>query len=170
MIMQSKFIQNNITYTGKELRAAWIREHTHLEGNAIVAFVGPADVPIENMVDLEDIAENAPIYSPLMLHFLAEHFEQNMELAVCRQRLLVVLACEELERNGVKTQRSGDDIFVNAKKLSVSIAAPARASTCIHFALNIETAGTPVPTSGLNELNIIPQDFAQKTLVRKLHK
>ncbi|PIR25717.1 MAG: DUF366 domain-containing protein [Deltaproteobacteria bacterium CG_4_10_14_0_2_um_filter_43_8] len=162
--MKHAFLTQKITYTGLELRSGWIAEHAKLEGDAIAAFIGPANVPIEHMVDLEDVAANAPIYSPLMLHFLVEHFDLNMNLAAARQRLLVLLACEALGQKGIHPLRKGDDIFVKGKKLSVSIAAPAPESTCIHFALNIDTEGTPVPTSGLRDLSVEASSFAEELM------
>lgn len=162
--MKHAFLTQEITYTGLELRSGWIAEHAKLEGDAIVAFIGPAHVPIEHMVDLEDVASNSPIYSPLMLHFLVEHFDLNMHLAAARQRLLVLLACELLSQSALAPLRKGDDIFVKGRKLSVSIAAPAPSSTCIHFALNIDTEGTPVPTSGLRALKVNAASFAEKLL------
>ena len=59
-------------YRGPELRSHFARDTFGVEGDSIVAFVGPCDVPVENLVDLEDVRANAPIFSPRMLHFLVE--------------------------------------------------------------------------------------------------
>ncbi len=36
----------------------------------------------------------------------------------------------------------------------------------LHLALNIETEGTPIPTSGLKELGYVPQTFGETVLER----
>jgi hypothetical protein len=161
-----KFIEDRITYTGKELKSGWISEHTGLSGDAMVSFVGPADVPVENMVDLEDVERNAPILSPLMLHFIIEHFGISLENAVLRQRLLMAIIVDELKvypKLDVM-ERKGDDIYEGGRKLSVSIAAPSPRSCCIHSALNIECEGTPVPTVGLSEYGIDPIEFGKRVM------
>jgi len=160
------FIEDEITYTGKELRSGWIEETTGLGGDAMAAFLGPADVPIENMVDMDDVARNAPIFSPLMLHFLVEHRGISLADAVLRQRLLVAIIADELRRysKASNIKRHGDDLYDGNRKLSVSIAAPSPSSCCIHVALNVETEGTPLPTVGLVEYGIAPAEFAKNAM------
>lgn len=155
-------------YTGKELHSRWVQESSGIEGDAIASFIGPADVPIENMVDLEDVANNAPIKSDLMLHFIAEHFDIPLERGVQLQRLLVAIIYEALVKRGVShsIERRGDDIYDGDKKLSVSIAAPSPESICIHTALNISSENTPVPTIGLNDYNMEPVKLASDVMKR----
>jgi hypothetical protein len=90
-IMQTKFIQKRITYDGAQLAPHWIYKNFDICGDAMVGFVGPADVPIKNMVDLEDVKSKSPIKSLLMLHFIAEFFDSDLEKAIYRQRLLMVI-------------------------------------------------------------------------------
>jgi hypothetical protein len=119
------------------------------------------------MVDLADVKEKEFIYSPLMLNFLAEHFDTNLELAIYRQRMLMVAIKEELEQFEHEVYRVGDDLYVNRGKLSVSIATASVVSTLIHAALNIETEGTPVKTCGLKELGITDiGSFANSVMMR----
>ena len=166
--MKTLFLQNEIIYTGLELNSVWIQEHAAVAGDCLLSFIGPADVPITNMVDLEDVKNNAPIYSPKMLHFLAYHPEIHLELAVSRQQIFVLLVIEWLQQQikSARIRRRGNDIYLDERKLSVSIAAPAPQGCCLHFEMNIETAGTPVPTFGLTELGIAPQSAAQILMER----
>lgn len=166
--MQNYFCTENIIYTGKELRSLWVKERSGLEGDAVAAFVGPADVPIENMVDLEDVANNAPIKSDMMLHFIVEHFDTPLDRGVHLQRLLVAIIYEELVKLGVSgsLERRGDDIYDGDRKLSVSIAAPSPKSICIHTALNISSENTPVPTIGLNDYKIDAVPLASDVMKR----
>ena len=60
-----------------------------------------------------------------MANFICEFFDQqppNMRIAYLRQRLLVMIFREILTEYGVPTKREGDDIFVEDRKLSISIA------------------------------------------------
>jgi hypothetical protein len=83
-----------------------------------------------------------------------------------RQRLLASIICDEVNascRNGLV--RRGDDLFSgDGRKASVSIAAPTPVSVKIHFGLNLDPTGAPVPAVGLNELGIGAADFGRRVL------
>jgi len=50
-----------IKYTGKELTPHWIYRNFDLRGDAAVAFVGPAQVDVDDMVDLTNVKEQGYI-------------------------------------------------------------------------------------------------------------
>ncbi|GAB4420028.1 MAG: DUF366 family protein [Anaerolineae bacterium] len=166
------FTGHPIPYDGRQLSPHWLYRQFDLLGNAIAAFTGPCRVDLSEMVDLVDVKAAAPIYSPLMLHCIAEFFQTDLELAVYRQRLLIVTAKELLEEmTGQQVQRRGDDLYLPRRdgtpgKLSVSIATVSPTSTLIHTGFNIETEGTPVPTIGLTELGVDIPAFAAELLHR----
>lgn len=171
--MKTLFIDDRqITYEGHQLAPHWVYRNFDLLGDAAVAFVGPCRVELGEMVDIEDVKNVAPIYSPLMLHVIAEFFEGTLHQTVYRQRLLIVTAKELLETQiDRRVTRSGDDLYLpradgSRGKLSVSIATASATSTLIHTGFNIETEGTPVPTVGLVELGIDPAEFAAELLRR----
>jgi hypothetical protein len=162
----TKWIEQEIPYTGAELRSHFIYDHCNLLGDALIAFAGPCKVGLKQMVDLEDVKQNRPIYSEKMLHFLIEHFGIEMNRLVLLQRLLVVSIFEELLKRGIGTQlrRTGDDLFDGNSKLTVSIATLTPISGVIHTGINISSKNTPVPTKGLNDYKIEAADFAQSVL------
>lgn len=171
--MQSIFISDRqVTYDGRQLAPHWIYRTFDILGDAIVAFVGPCRVDLSEMVDIEDVKAEAPIFSPLMLHCIVEFFHTDLELAVYRQRLLIVTAKELLEElTEQQVRRKGDDLYLTRSdrmlgKFSVSIATASTTSTLIHTGFNIETEGTPVPTVGLAELQINVNAFATELLRR----
>jgi hypothetical protein len=166
--MYDYFCKDSITYTGRELRSSWVKEQSGQEGDGIAAFIGPANVPIENMVDLEDVANDAPIKSDMMLHFIVEHFGISLERGVHLQRILVAIIFENLVRLGINDslERRGDDIYDGERKLSVSIAAPSKNSVCIHTALNISSENTPVPTIGLSDYSVDAVPLAFEVMKR----
>ncbi len=166
--MIGKFIDVEIPYTGRELTSHWAYRSYGLLGDSIVAFCGPCDLPVERMADLEDVLSDAPIRSAQMLHFIVEHFGATLETAVLRQRLLICLIAESLNRPGevVRIVRKGDDLYRGEGKLSVSIAVQSPVSAMIHTGLNVVTEGTPVKTAGLSELGVAPEGLAEKILSR----
>jgi hypothetical protein len=96
-----------------------------------------------------------------------------MRIAYLRQRLLVMIFREILTEYGVKTKREGDDIFVDERKLSISIASVSLSSAKIHFALNLEDNGTPddVDTIGLYDITVNGQQiFTEDNLLELINR
>ena len=152
--MKSLFIDKEIIYTGRELSPHWIYKNFKICGDCVVAFIGEVEVNLSEMVDIEDVINNEPIYSKKMLNFIIERFAVSLDEMVWCQRLFVSIIKETLEKRGIKLQRSGDDLFFEGKKLSVSIATKSITSSLIHTALNIVGEGAPIEVSSLNEMGI----------------
>ena len=153
--MKTKFIEEEIKYIGSQLAPHWIYKNYKIQGDAIVAFVGECEVKLTEMVDIEDVINNEPIYSKLMLSFISEQFGIGLTEGVLRQRLLMSIIKELLEERGIFVVRNGDDLLINERKLSVSIATKSITSVLIHTGLNILSEGAPVKASGLqSELGI----------------
>ncbi|MBI1859550.1 MAG: DUF366 family protein [Deltaproteobacteria bacterium] len=161
----TRLIDHTIDYDGTQLAPHWIYRQFDLLGDTIVAFVGKANVPISHMVDLEDVKSNAPIYSPEMLHFIGEWFIDSLDTGIFLQHHLINVVYGHLwEAGATRLSRRGNDIYFDGRKLNVSIATHSLSSCLMHLGVNICTNGTPVPTSGLRELGIVPLDFAKKVL------
>ena len=154
----------SIPYTGRELRSHFALDRFGLYGDAAVGFVGPCRVELTEMVDLEDVRNGESIYSPSMVHVLVEHFGLALREAVLRQRLLVRLAGDLLIDRKVSVEIRGDDIYVEGRKASVSIATVSPTSVLLHLGINVETEGTPVPTWGLAEIQVEPLEFCKRLL------
>jgi hypothetical protein len=171
--MLVKFLEEKIKYTGAELRPHWISERTKSFESAMVAFAGPCDVATAELVDLEDSRVGDFIRAKEMLHFLAESFSADLELAICHQRLLVALFAEKLRTrlsasDAARVLRDGDDIFVSGegepRKLSVSIVTASPVSTLLHFGVNIDADGAPVKAIGLRDLGVDYKDLAMDVM------
>ena len=164
--MQTKLIEEEIKYIGSQLQPHWIYKNFKIQGDAIVAFIGECEVKLTEMVDIEDVINNEPIYSKYMLSFITEQFNINLVEGVFRQRLLICIIKELLEKRGIFVVRNGDDLMINGRKLSVSIATKSTTSILIHTGLNIESEGAPIKASGLtSELGITDiREFAQEVM------
>lgn len=166
--MKTKFIDNEIKYIGSQLCPHWIYRNYNIQGDAIVAFLGECEVKLTEMVDIEDVINEEPIYSKYMLSFISEQFGIGLSEGVFRQRLLITIIKELLEENGVFVVRQGDDLMIDGRKLSVSIATKSITSILIHTGLNIISEGAPVKAAGLtSELGIKDiKEFAIEVMKR----
>lgn len=166
--MKTLFIDNEIKYEGWQLCPHWIYKNFKLQGDAIVAFVGECEVKLTEMVDIEDVINNEPIYSKLMLSFISEQFNVGLVEGVFRQRLLICKIKEALEKRGFVVTRDGDDLFFDDKKLTVSIATKSATSILIHTGVNIISEGAPIKASGLqSDMKISDiKDLAQEIMVQ----
>ena len=147
--MKTLYIDENIKYEGWQLAPHWIYKNFKIQGDATVAFRGECEVKLTEMVDIEDVINDEPIYSKDMLSFISEQFNIGLGEGVFRQRLLICIIKETLEKHGFNILRDGDDLFYNGKKLTVSIATKSINSVLIHTGININPTGAPVDASGL---------------------
>ena len=164
--MKTQLLEQEIKYEGWQLSPHWIYKNFKIQGDATVAFIGECEVKLTEMVDIEDVINNEPIYSKSMLSFISEQFNVGLVEGVFRQRLLICIIKEALEKRGFKITRNGDDLFYEGKKLTVSIATKSINSILIHTGINIDSTTAPVKASGLtSELGITDiKELAQEIL------
>ncbi|NPV02642.1 MAG: DUF366 family protein [Brevinematales bacterium] len=160
--MEFCFIKKEIKYDGSQLSSHFAYKEFGISGNSIVAFIGPVDVNIKKMVDIEDVRNNQSISGNRMLNFIVEVFDTDLRAGIWMQRLLMAIIGDEINKRlkAFKVIREGDDLFYNKLKLSVSIATVSPVSMMIHSALNLVSTGTPIPVSCLHEMKIEPVEFA----------
>ncbi|MBO5151683.1 MAG: DUF366 family protein [Methanobrevibacter sp.] len=156
MNITHKHVEEIFEYDGSQINPSWAFQEFGIYGSSIVTWIGPVNITPDNLKDFADVG--LEIKSINMVNFICEFFDQqptNMRIAYLRQRLLVMIFREILTEKGVKTTREGDDIFVDGRKLSISIASVSLSSAKIHFALNLEDKGTPgdVETIGLYDID-----------------
>ena len=156
MNITHKYVEDIFEYDGSQINPSWAFQEFGIYGSSIVTWIGPVNIAPDNLKDFADVG--LEIKSNYMVNFICEFFDQqptNMRIAYLRQRLLVMIFREILTEKGVKTTREGDDIYVDGRKLSISIASVSLSSAKIHFALNLEDKGTPsdVETIGLYDID-----------------
>ncbi len=148
----------SLAYTGLELNHHWIYRKLGRLGSGMVCFEGPAQVNVTEMVDLTDVQKRAFIFSPHMLHFLCEWFSVPLLPMVLAQNNFIFLVAEYLAKKGIRVARTGNDLYVNDRKLSVSIATQTVVSSLFHIGINVQSDGAPVPAIGLSELHLDSYD------------
>ena len=168
MIIQTHFHEAPLKYDGTQLKSHFAYDTFNILGDSIVAFTGPCHVSIEHLVDLEDVHQNAFIFSENMLHFIVEHFHHDLLLTIAWQRLLVSLIIREMQENNqtLTLKQNGDDIYDDIHKVSVSIATTSPVSCLIHTGINISSANTPLATKGLDDYHINPVALATGVMNR----
>jgi hypothetical protein len=161
MSIRLYFSPEELVYRGPELSSHFAYRMFDVLGDSCVSFIGGCWVETPDLVDLADQKKNERIFSKQMVHFMIEHFEQDLGKAVLRQRVFAAIVQQELQYRGVAhVVRRGDDLYVGESKLSVSIATLTPVSTMIHFGINVISQGTPVKTLGLADFQIEPRSFA----------
>ena len=174
MTITHKHIDEIFEYDGSQINPSWAFQEFGIYGSSVITWIGPVNITPDNLKDFADVG--LEIKSNYMVNFICEFFEQqptNMRIAYLRQRLLVMIFREILTEYGVVTTREGDDIFVDGRKLSISIASISLSSSKIHFALNLEDKGTPddVKTIGLYDIKVKNQQvFDKNNLLELINK
>lgn len=153
--MLIKYVDKLIDYDGTQLSSLWAFKNFNLQGDSIVAFRGKCDVKLDKMVDMADVLANDNIYSEDMLSFIVEFFDLDLEKTIYKQRMLITIIKEILEKQfQITIPREGDDLYYQSGKLTVSIATLSPVSSMIHTGINISSLNTPVKTAGLSDLGI----------------
>ncbi len=167
-----QYVKENMCYDGSQIQPLWALDKMGIKGSSVVSWMGPMEIDPKKIIDVEDVG--LEIKSDKMIHFIVEHFDcqpTNIKLCYHRQRILVMILKDELSKWGVESTRSGDDLFVGAGKLTVSIATISTTSMKIHLGVNITSEGTPedVETVGLLEIGNINESDLLK-IIKKVSK
>jgi hypothetical protein len=167
-LCETAFLETRIDYTGGELRSHFIREKSGVAGDGVIAWRGGCNVSGGSLVDLEDAAAGDTIVAREMLHFMGEHFQMPLREGNVRLRLFASIVSEALEAAApaIRVMRTGDDLFVGDRKLTVAICTRSPVSLLFHFGINIDPTGAPVAAIGLGELGVDGKSFAVAVLER----
>jgi uncharacterized protein len=94
-----------------------------------------------------------------MLHFIAEHFEPDLEKTILRQYLLIDILKDQLNEklNRPVIRRNGNDLFDGEFKLTITTATASPVSCLFHVGINVIPPEEPTAKAkGLNSYNIDP--------------
>ncbi len=161
--MRSLYFKEKIKFTGEQLVPHWTYMNFDILGDSIIAFIGPCELEEKYLIGIDHLKKKTQIRSEMMLHFLVEHFELDLEKAVLRQQLLVSILKDKLNHRlkGDVFQRWGNDIYEEDFKLTVSTVTKTSVSTKIHLGINISSKNVPVKAKGLSDYGIDPDDIAE---------
>ncbi len=133
--MRFKFIKEELNFTGEQISSLFAYNNFNILGDSIISFIGTCDVSLKEIVDLELARSGKRLfYCPRMLHFIAEHFEMDMEKAILRSYLLLDivkdLINEKLEKIVIK--RVGTELFENDSRIGFSLASSSPVSSILY--------------------------------------
>ncbi len=178
--MKTLFIDEKFKYDGSQLRSLFGFLDYKIQGDSVVSWVGPCDIPMDKIVDGQDLLEGSKIYSEEMLHFVIEVFDAKLIQMVLWQRLFCEIVKAEVlnwSKNKINLVRSGDDLYLKVRegqgtgsaanldsnfskpiknkdlKLNISIATVSPVSGLVHFGINVSSKNTPVKTLSLNDIH-----------------
>lgn len=156
MKMIHKHLKHDLKYDGSQIEASWALKEFGIKGPNIITWIGPMNIEKDKVIDYEDL--ELEIKSAQMAHFMVEQFDcqpANLRTSYHRQRILVMILKDELQKWNIHCSRDGDDLYINSAKLSVSIATVTLNSMKIHLGINLNNLGTPedVKTAGIMEEN-----------------
>ncbi len=138
-----KILKISGDYDGSHIKPFWAKENFGISEDNIVVMTGNMDVKFENMIDMDDLRDQKAIRTDKAIHFLIEHYDsKDIRLAYYRQRIFCIAVEEILRKYNIDAERKGSDLYVEGKKLSVSIATTGETQK-IHFGINLTTKGTP---------------------------
>ena len=169
IIMRSRLIKDEIVYTGEQLRSLFALDRFGVAGDSVIAFVGPSDIPIREIVDIEDQKAGRRIQAPKMLHFIAEHFEPDLEKTILRQYLLLDILKDLLnEKIGrAVIRRQGNDLYDGEMKLTLATATSSPVSCLFHVGINVIPPEDPsAKAKGLSSYNIDPLVLGPEVMER----
>lgn len=154
-------IRRPMLYDGSQINPLWAYEYMDVRGDSIIVFRGPMDV--RYIKDIEDEKNKKEIKGDDLIHFIVERFDSPASIreAYYLQRMLIICMQDVLRNYSVITERIGDDLFANGRKLTVSIATAGISSEKIHCGINLTGSGTPVEANatGLHELGTDPDSW-----------
>jgi uncharacterized protein len=183
-----KFIDREFTYDGSQLRSLYSFLEHKVQGDSMISWVGPCDIPKEKIVDGQDLIEGSEIYSEKMLHFIVEVFDAKLIQMVLLQRLFCEIVRDEIfkfSEGQINLERLGDDLYYKKEsslhqkpeknkdlKLNISIATVSPVSGLLHFGINVSSKNTPVKTDSLEDIELRVakslgmQDWADRFMTR----
>lgn len=171
--MKTIWLENKLDYDGSQLAPLFAYRTTGILGPSCVVFRGACNVRVDKMVDLEDLRAQAEIRGNDMVHFILEIFDHDLFGAVSFQRIVADLSrtvIYELSSGRVSLRRDGDDLYLDKRKLSISIATASPVSQMVHFAVNVTNEGTPVLTCALEDFDIQPEIFGRTLMAKIMHE
>lgn len=179
--MKTFFIDSEMKYDGSQLRSLYSFLEHRIQGDSVISWVGGCDIPMDKIVDGQDLMEGSTIYSDKMLHFIVEIFDAKLIQMVLLQRLFGDIVRDEVVKYShgqVFLERKGDDLYLKEEsvkvlsgedvdtalnferapvknkdlKMNISIATVSPVSGLLHFGINISSKNTPVKTYALEDL------------------
>ena len=160
--MDYLFLTEPMKMTIEAMRPHWALVNFDLWGDSMVVFRGTMDVEPKDMIDLKEMKRGTVFPSGDLLHFVIEHFGDELKTGVLRQNILVNIAEEKLGHRlgSKKILRWGDDLYDEDRRITLTAVAQTPVSVKIHLGICIDS-DQDAGFVGLNEYDLDYQEVAE---------
>ncbi len=145
------------------MRPHWALKKFDLWGDSMVIFRGPMNIKPDEGIDLKEFKRGTVFPKGDILHFIIEHFNDELEKGVLRQNILVSIAEEKLAHrigSSQKILRWGDDLYDEDRRLTLTAVAPTLVSVKIHLGICID-ADEDAGFAGISEYSLDPNELGE---------
>ena len=144
------------------MKPHWALLKFDLWGNSMVIFRGPMKIEPKDMIDLKELKRGTIFPDGDLLHFIIEHFGDDMEKGVLRQNILVNIAEEKLTHRlgGRRILRWGDDLFDEDKRLTLTAVTQTPVSVKIHLGICIDP-DADASFAGMTDYDLDPDELGE---------
>jgi len=153
---------DKLELTPEVLKPHWALKRFKLVGDSIVAFRGGVKLSPEQYVDLLEAQRERPIPNVDLLHFVVEHFDDDLERAILKENILINIAQEKILHRAPKSgvMRWGDNLYDGKYRLTISCATKTLVSAKIHLGICIDS-DEENGYHGISEFGIDPFELAE---------
>lgn len=160
--MDYLFVAEPMAMTIDAMKPHWALVNFDLWGDCMVAFRGKMKVEPKDMIDLKELKRGTIFPDGELLHFVIEHFADDLAKGVLRQNILVNIAEEKLNHRlgNRRILRWGDDLYDEDHRITMTAVAQTPVSIKIHFGICIDT-DVDAGFIGINDLGLDPDEIAE---------
>jgi len=160
MRLKKHLVPEQLEFDGHQLDSGWARESFALDGESIVAFVGPFD-PESGIVTFPSACQI--FRKRRMLHLVVEHLHDDLEKLRLQQRLLLCVLKDKLDHRlkGDLVQRWDEELFHESTQITVSTSMLTTSSAVIYTGVNIQGGDSESKLWGLEDGGIDALELAQ---------
>ena len=160
--MDYLLVPDQMVMTVEAMKSHWALLKFDLWGNSMVIFKGPIKIEPKEMIDLKELKRGTAFPDGDLLHFVIEHFGDDIEKGVLRQNILVNIAEEKISHrlSGRRILRWGDDLYDEDRRITLTAVATTPVSIKIHLGICI-TSDTEAGFVGLSEYGLEPEELAE---------
>ena len=134
-------VQEPFEMTIDVMKPHWALLEYDLKGDSIVVSRGMLRIEHKYLIDLMDRKRGITLPDGEMLHFIIEHFGDDLEKGILRQSILIGIACNKISHRikGKRILRWGDDIFDEDRRITLTSATITLVSSKIHLGICIRS-------------------------------
>jgi len=145
------------------MRPHWALNKFDLWGDSLVIFRGPMSVRPEDAIDLKELKRGTVFPKGDILHFIIEHFGDELERTILRQNILVSITEEKIVHRMESIQRIlrwGDDLYDEDRRLTFTAVTPTPVSGKIHLGVCIDS-DNEAAFAGICEYALDPNELGE---------